>query len=344
MRTVVFGLVFWLVIGLATVGAVACYNPNPQPGSFLCSSDLGSLCPNGLTCSPQGVCVRPDTLDLGRSPFDLAGDQSLVVEPRTCEQLVQQGAFTGLVPLTGANTAADEGHIAIDPTGTGRLVFQRGNQLFTAAFMPGNPKAIGTPQAVTLTGGPATLHGGSFTADGKLWFASTDAGNTSLYSGTAVGDHEFTVAAPRSPVTSACAFSDPVFSTFDASKSLFAAYALAGCGGKSYIVQGIADRNIQAFYSGLDDAGWSSPSLTNSGLGLIVASADANPHLFFALRTGTSFQFVGAARISMTGLGGDGLQDRQLVVSADCRTLYLSSVRAGGMGGADLYAADILPE
>lgn len=329
---------------LASLGIAACYRPNPQGGSFTCSVDLGGLCPNGLICSPQGLCVEPRSLDMARVPFDLGGDLRPSVTPRTCEQLVAQGAFANLVPLATANTSDDEGHIALDPSGDGRLLFQRGNQFFVAAFVAGNPKALLAPQAVTLTGGPATLHGGSFTNDGKLWFAGSNGGTTSLYSASPVGDHEFAVDAARAPVTSGCPFSDPVFSTGDASKDLFASYALAGCSGKPYLVQGRADRNIQAFYSGLVDSGWSSPSLSSTGLGLVVASTDGPPRLYAASRSATNTQFSGAGRIGMTGLGGDGIEDRQLVVSADCRTLYLSSVRTGGMGAGDLYAADILPE
>jgi len=41
---------------------------------------------------------------------------------------------------------------------------------------------------------------------------------------------------------------------------------------------------------------------------------------------------------------GESVADHQAVVSADCRTIYFSSVRAGGAGGTDLYAADIAAE
>ena len=332
-----------LPVAISAAWASGCYSPSPSPGAFACSTDFGSICPSGLVCSPQGLCVLLSELDMGHAALDLAGDQSIATVPRTCEQLIAQGAFTHLTPLTLANTAADETHLALDPTGTGRLLFQRGNQLFSAAIDASNPKSVLAPLAVTLTGGPTTLNGGSFTSDGKYWFSGTTGSATSLYSSTPTGN-TFAVDAPRAPTASTCAFSDPAFVLGDIKRDLLASYALGGCGGKSYIVQGAADRNLGAFYSALVDTGWASPSFTPSGLTLIVASTDGAPHLYAASRSDLSYQFTGTGRINMTGLGGDGMEDRQLVVSQDCRTLYLSSVRAGGMGGADLYAADILPE
>jgi hypothetical protein len=336
----------WAVaITVAFVGAgfAACYRPDPKAGSFSCSVDLGSVCPNGLRCSPEGLCVDPSSLDMGRASLDLSGDQGLPLQPRSCEQLVQQGAFANLTALTNVNSAVDEAHIALDPSGK-HLLFQRGNQVFTAAIDGNNPKNVAAPQSVTLTGGPSAVHGASFTSDGVLWFAGTSGSSTSLYSATAASDTDFTVGAAHAPVAASCPFSDPVFLLGDATKDLFAAFALGGCSGSSYVVQGRADRNIQAFYSGLVDSGWAAPSLTPSGLGLVVSSTVGSPRLYFSSRSATNYQFVSASRIDMTALGGNGQEDRQLVVSADCRTLYLSSVRSGGMGGADLYAADILPE
>jgi hypothetical protein len=60
------------------------------------------------------------------------------------------------------------------------------------------------------------------------------------------------------------------------------------------------------------------------------------------LREATQLPVHWTGWINMTGLG-DGMEDRQLVVSQDCRTLYLLPVRAGGNGRRRSYAADILP-
>jgi hypothetical protein len=338
-------------ISLACLLVLAgCYRPDPQDGSFRCSPDLGSLCPDGLICSSAGLCVRSLGQDLSGSALDLAADQGGPVGPRSCEERVRSGAFANLVPLMPANTAADEEHLALDPTGTApRLLFQRGSSLFSAAIMTTDPKTIATPQAVTLLMAPTTMppppviHGGSFTIDGKLWFAGTVAGTTSLYAGTPSGATGFTVAAPRAPTATTCAFSDPVFLQGDATFQLYAAYALAGCGGASYVVRGAADRNLGAFYSALPDSGWSAPSLTSSGLLLLVSSTIGGRHLYAAERSDLQYQFTTAGRVPM-GAIGEPIEDRQAVVSNDCRTIYFSSVRAGGAGGADLYAADIAAE
>jgi len=134
-------------------------------------------------------------------------------------------------------------------------VFQRGNQLFTASISTSDAKSIGAPQAVTLTPSPTALAGGSFTTDGKLWFAGTDVGgNTGLYAGTPSGAAAFTVAAPRQPIAAGCAFSDPVFMQGDATFQMYAAFPLAGCAGASYVVRSALDRDAGAFYSALPDS------------------------------------------------------------------------------------------
>jgi hypothetical protein len=339
----------WL-IALACAGAAAfvavegCYGPNPADGAFKCTPDLGGVCPHGLVCSLQGYCVRDGNPDGGGAPLDLAGDQATVPKVLTCDDRVMAGAFANLTALAPANTSSDEGHIALDPTGSApRLVFQRGNQFFTANISNSNRKQIDTPQLVTLTGGPTTLQGGSFTTDGKLWFAGTDAGGaTGLYAGTPSGVTAFTVAAPRAPIASGCAFTDPVFMQGDSTFQMYAAFPLAGCGSDSYVVRGALDRNAGAFYSALPESGWASPSMTSSGLMLLVSSTIEH-RIYGATRSDFTYQFKSAGRIPMSAIG-ESVSDFQAVVSADCLTIYFSSVRAGGAGGADLYAADILPE
>jgi len=104
----------------ALVAAEGCYGPSPEDGSFKCTPDLGGVCPAGLQCSAQGFCVRNAGADGGSAPLDLAGDQASPPQMRTCDDRVMAGAFSNLTALTAANTSADEGHIALDPTGTAR--------------------------------------------------------------------------------------------------------------------------------------------------------------------------------------------------------------------------------
>ena len=333
------------VTAIAVAVAQGCYRPDPVDGSFRCSPDLGGMCPSGFVCNLDGLCVHHAGTDGGGAPLDLSGDQATAPHVRSCDEKVAAGAFSNLTALTAANTAADEEHLALDPTGTApRLVFQRGNQLFTAAISSTNAKSISAPQAVVLTGGPATLHGSSFTTDGKLWIAGTDgSGNTGLYAGTPGGAAAFTVAAARQPIASGCAISDPWFMQGDATFQLYAGFPLGGCGGDSYVVRGALDRDAGAFFSALPESGWAAPSMTSTGLLLLVSSTVGGRHLYAATRTDFQFLFASASRIDMSAIG-EAMEDRQAVVSADCGTIYFSSVRAGGAGGADLYAADIAAE
>jgi hypothetical protein len=323
------------------VFAASCYRPEPAPGSFRCSPDLGGLCPSGLLCSHEGVCVRAGDIDMGSLPLDLAGDQSALPFARTCDDQLQAGAFTNLTPLSAANTPADEEHLALDPSTTApRLLFQRGNQLFAAAISTSDPKSISAPQVVTLTGGPATLNGGSFGSDGTLWLSGTDVGGTGLYAGTSTGLASFTMNGPQAPISATCAFSDPFVQHHFGISPMYAAFPLAGCSGASYVVSGAVGRNLAAFYSALPDSSWAAPSLSPSTLTLLVSSTGADRHLYAAPRSDPQYQFGGTSRVYMPALG-EATEDRQAVVSADCHTIYFSSVRSGGAGGADLYAADI---
>ena len=124
---------------------------------------------------------------------------------------------------------------------------------------------------------------------------------------------------------------------------MYVGFPLGGCAGDSYVVRGALDRNAGAFYSALPESGWASPSMTTSGLMLLVSSTIGDHRIYGAQRSDFTYQFTSAGRISMSAIG-EAMSDFQAVVSADCRTIYFSSLRAGGAGGADLYAADILPE
>ncbi len=333
-----------LVLGATST---ACYRPEPAEGAFRCSLDLGGLCPGGMICSAQGLCIKPGSLDLGTQPLDLAGDQGSAPGTRSCDDRVSQGAFTGLTPLTALNTAADEEHLAWDPTsGAHRLLFVRGNQLYSATISNADGKSVSAPVAVTLSGAPGgmTLRGGSFSSDGKYWFAGTVGGSTSLYAATRVDSSTFSVAAARAPTAASCAYSDPFLMEGDPMKELYLAYPLNGCTGASYVATGAVDRNIAAFYSSLPEAGWAAPSMTTSGLLLITSSTIGDRHLYASQRSGPQYQFANANRITMPAAIGEAMEDRQAVVSADCSTIYFSSVRSGGAGGADVYAASIAAE
>jgi hypothetical protein len=339
---------FWVGVVTGALGVAlgqGCYRPQPADSAFTCSPDLGGLCPAGLVCSPQGFCVQTITHDGGATALDLSGDQATVPHLRSCDERVQAGAFSNLTPLSPANTAADEEHIALDPSMTApRLFFQRGNSLFCASISTSDPKSISAPVSVTLTGGPANLHGGSFTTDGKFWFSGSDSTGAGLYAGTPSGSATFTVAAARQPISTGCPYSDPWFMQGDSTFQLYAGFPLAGCSGDSYVVRGALDRNAGAFYSALPESGWAAPSMTSSGLLLIVSSTIGGRHLYAASRTDFQYLFASAGRIDLSGSIGEAIEDRQAVVSSDCKTIYFSSVRTGGAGGADLYAADIAAE
>ncbi len=332
-----------LIAALATTAA--CYRPETPESAFRCSPDLGGLCPGGMICSTAGLCITPGSVDMGKAPLDLAGDQASGPFERTCDDRVRQGAFTGLVALSAVNTTSDEAHLAYDATSGGhRLVFVRNGQLFSAPIASNDGKAVSAPVAVALSGAPPglQLRGGSFGSDGKYWFAGTVGGTTSLYAATRVDATTFTVAAAQAPVATSCAFSDPFLTQGDVELELYIGYPLAGCAGPRYVATGAVSRNIAAFYSSLPESGWAAPSMTTSGL-LLLTSSTLDHHLYAAERSGLEFQFANANRIPMTAIG-EATEDRQAVVSADCTTIYFSSVRPGSVGGADLYAATIAAE
>ncbi len=122
---------------------------------------------------------------------------------------------------------------------------------------------------------------------------------------------------------------------------MYAAYPLAGCSGPSYAVLGAEGRNIGGFVSALPNSGWQATSLTPTGNGLIVSSVATPRTLSIGQRSGVGFQFNGSQPIPMDAIGAS-TEDYQAVVSSDCSTIYFSSVRTGGKGGADIYAAEIV--
>ena len=317
-----------------------CYAPHPSDGSFSCSVDFGNACPPGYTCK-SSLCVKPGTSDMSTAGLDLAVSGDLSPGPRTCDQRLQAGGFANLVGLSALNTSSDESHLAFDGKGK-RLVFARGNQLYGAS-LAGGLRSPAAPVALTITGGPTTLTGGSFTTDGTYWFTGTTGGVTSLYKGSPTSTTGFTAVAQARPTTSDCAFSDPSFETGDATAGFFASYALAGCNGQSYVVRGANGRESGTFYSALADASYISPSLSPSALTLFAASVKGAPRLYVSGRSGLDYQFGSTGNLPMGNIG-QGIEDRQLIVSDDCSTVYLVSVRSGGTGLADLYAADVAAE
>ena len=203
---------------------------------------------------------------------------------------------------------------------------------------------MAAPQLVTITGGPPAISGGSFTNDvNKFWFAGTSGGTTSLYAATPTGAASFSVDMTHQPVAANCPFSDPVFMQTNSTYQLYVAFPLAGCSGPSYVARGALDRNIGAFYSALPDTGWAAPSMTPSGFLLLFTSTGSDRHLYGTTRSDYTYQFSSPSRIYMSSIG-EAIEDRHAVVNADCTAIYFSSVRSGGAGGADLYAADIAAE
>jgi hypothetical protein len=337
----------WLVAAFALMAGlvvVSCYRPEPSDGAFTCSVDFGGLCPGGFVCSPQGLCIQTTGHDMGGAPLDLAGDQASPPVVRSCDDKIAAGAFSNLTALTALNTSADEEHLALDPSMTApRLFFVRSNQVYAAPISATDRKMVSTPQAVTVTSGPTTVTGLNFTNDGVLWLSGTTGGMTGMYGATATNATTYTAPAPRAPIAANCAFSDAFFMQGDSTFQMYAAFPLSGCAGPSYVVRGALDRNAGAFYSALGQAGWAAPTMTASGLLLIVSSTGSDRHLWTAARSDLPYQFVTANQIDMSSIGA-GIEDRQALVNADCTTIYFSSVRSGGAGGADLYAADIAAE
>lgn len=329
-----------VVSALAASALSGCYTPHPSDGSFSCSVDLGNACPPGYTCK-SNLCVKPGTSDMSTAGLDLAVSGDLSPGPRTCDQRLQEAGFSNLKALGTLNSSADEAHVAFDGKGK-RLVFVRGGQLYGAS-LTGGLTAPEAPVVLTVTGGPTTLTGGSFTTDGTYWFTGTTAGVTSLFKGTPTGTTGFSAVAQARPTTSDCAFSDPSFEKGDATQGLFASYALAGCNGQSYVVRGANGLESGTFYSALGDASYISPSLSPTGLTLFAASVKGAPRLYVSGRSDLVYQFGSTGNLPMGSIG-QGTEDRQIVVSNDCSTVYLVSVRAGGAGLGDIYAADVATE
>ena len=337
-------LVGALAAGSFAVGLVACFNPNPADGAFTCTADNDFLCPEGLACNrATGLCVKTVNNDGGGRDALPNFDGTPFVGPRTCAERVQQGAFSGLVPMTTLNTGADERSIALSPDGS-QIYYQTTGGLMTATL---NKKSAGAPSLVTLTNftGVGELHGGSFTSDGSYWFAGSIGGTTSLYQGHKVSTTSFTVDLTNdkhSPSVTDCAFLEPTFLGQMANSELYLSYQLNSGGvcdsAKNFIVQGGADKNMGTFYGAFNGLGYRAPFLV-SDTTMVMGTTSASPSLYYTTRASSDVQWTTAVPVPMGSIGA--AKDLQAVVSNDCSVLYLVSNRAGGTGGLDLWAADI---
>ncbi|HZS35306.1 MAG TPA: hypothetical protein VFF06_00690 [Polyangia bacterium] len=332
------------------VAALAgCYEPTPADKGFKCTGDNDYLCPDGLSCDRvAGLCVsRLPDMQLIPSDLGFMVDASGPVAPRSCDERVTHGAFSGLAPLTSLNTAADELSISISADGS-RIFYQSSGAIMTATL---SGKSAGAPTVVNIAGAPAAFRGGSVNADGSYWFAGDDGagGPTSLFQAKGTLPN-LTATAQALPTTatqqSMCAFHDPVFRDGSSANDLYIAYALGGCGTPPYIAQGASGKQLGAFFAAFPTAGFRFPSLLSGGLTMIVGGNAPTRRLFYATRPGTDqtmtdTTWVGPTALPLGGIADSASQDWQAVVSPDCSKLYLVSVRAGGVGGADLYVADI---
>jgi hypothetical protein len=328
-------------LGALALALAGCYSPHPVEGGFRCEVDQGLLCPDGLVCDrASGLCVkRHSSEDSGVTAIDFSSDAGLPLATRSCDDRVRAGAFSGLTNLSAANTSQAETSLSLTPDGK-RLYFLRAGALYTAAIDNANPKALSAVSAVTVSGGPDALNGGSFAKDGSYWFSGTKAGATRLYSGTLTSPTDLMVSATTHLPQAACPFFDPVFSGNDPAGELYVSYPLTGCGQASYVAEGAADKNLGAFFSALMAPGYRGQSLVPGGLTLLVSSS-VSGRLAYAQRPSTDAQWTGPDPVPLDGLGAPSGADYQEVVNPGCTTLYLVADRAGGQGAADLWAADI---
>jgi WD40-like Beta Propeller Repeat len=330
---------------LAIVVAAGCYNPNPADGAFKCDSANGNLCPMGLHCDTStGLCVhKPSLLDMSNSPITFDNDASVTPADRTCGQRVGDGAVSGLVNLGAVNGAGDESGLAVTNDGS-RIYYLSGGALMTAPLT--NAKTAGAPQAVTVTG-VTTVFGISFGSDGSLYASGSAANVNQIFKLHLDSATQATLAMPtdaHQPI-GGCPITDLALTNGDPTLPLYVAYPLAGCsmpnGRGSYIAQGALDTQMGTFVTALPTSGYRAPYVLPDGLTMFLASVGATARLYYAQRPDTDSLWTGPLSLPLSSVGGNGTRDAQAVVSPDCSTLYISSERAGGKGGLDLWAADI---
>jgi hypothetical protein len=330
------------LISLLALSLAGCYGPHPEDRSFKCSAEAGSICPAGLTCDlASGYCVKAAAgIDAGARDLALPFDASLEQPgPRSCDDRVKAGAFSGLTNLTALNTAGDESSIALSSDGK-RLYYLEAGVLKTATLS--SPKTASAPSVVTIANGPATYNGGSLATGGKLWFSGTTGTTTLLYEAATTDPLNLAAVAHTYPTSTTCPFLDVALTDGDATKDLYVSFPLAGCSEKAMIAQGKVDKKIGAFYGALDTRSVRSPSVLSGGLTLLLAMASGSAtRLQYAERPSTDVQWAGPNPVPLSSLGAASTRDLQAIVAPDCRTIYLVAERAGGKGGLDLWAADI---
>jgi hypothetical protein len=350
-RALALSAVVVVALAGAAAAVVGCYQVSAVNGGWKCNADNNYQCPEGLECDrrPEAeLCVSrlPDLFSGQDGGFsvDLFG----YMPPTSCDIAVRAGRFSNLTNLGAVNTAADEAQLALTPDGT-RLYFMRGGQLMTSALNAPDGKSAAAAVAVLVPNAPAQLLGGSIASDGTYWFTgSVDGVTAALFSAPKTADPTmFGAAVGSGIVTSSCLFFEPVFLDGRASSELYLASPLGACSAPPFIARGAASKQLGAFYGAFSQPGFRAPSLTAGGLTLIFSSAPPGPRrLSFATRVSTDdtvgdTQWAGPVTMPLGSIGSPSGGDWQAIVSPSCATLYLVADRAGGAGGADLWAADI---
>jgi hypothetical protein len=329
---------------IVLVGA-GCYHPDPQDGAFKCDAAHGFLCPMNLHCDTStGLCVHhPALLDMSNSPITFDNDAGITPPARTCGQRVGDGAVAGLTNLgTGVNTAADESGLAVSNDGS-RIYYLSNGALMTAPLT--TPKQAGAAAAVTVTG-VDTVNGISFASDGSLYVSGVLGGVNEIFRLHLDSPTQATlvdaVKDVHKPIGN-CAITDLALTGGDPTMSIYVAYPLAGCADSrgSYIAMGALDMQMGTFQAAVPVSGYRAPFAMPDGLTLFFSSVGTSPRLSYATRPSADALFTGPLTLPLSSIGGNGTRDVQAVVSSTCGTLYLSSERAGGKGGLDLWAADI---
>ena len=329
------------LVSLLAVAVAGCYGPHPEDRSFKCSADEGALCPVGLSCDlVSGYCVKPvGPVDAGATdlalPFDASPGQP---GPRSCDDRVKAGAFSGLTNLAALNTAGDEASLALSSDGK-RIYYTEAGVLKTATLT--SPKSPSAPSVVAVANGPTAYLGGSLASGGKLWFAGSTGTTTSLYEAATTDPVNLTAVAHAYPTSTTCPFSEVALTDGDITKDLYVSFPLAGCSQSAMIAQGLVDRKIGAFYGALDTRGLRSPSVVAGGLTMLLATSGAAGQLQYAERPSTDVQWAGPTPLPLGTIGAPSVRDVQAIVAPSCQTIYLVAERKGGKGGLDLWAADI---
>ena len=334
---------------MALVGAGGC-DSTPPDGAFTCIASEGYVCPAGQSCDiASGLCYRHAPEDMAITDATITFDFTAQPLMRTCDQLVQQGAFSNLTNLGAVNSAGDEHSLALSLDGT-QIYFLDGSGALQTSKLSADGHHAPAATAVTLTGAPTTLNGGSLATDGSYWFSGTNAGVTSLFQATKQSVSSFTVGAAQLPMQgpptnqSSCAFTDPALTDGDSKLDLYVAFPLAGCSQPSMIAQGFVGKTLGTFVGTVAPQGFQAPGVVKGGLTVLMSNTGSGARLYYAQRPSTDVTFTGPTPLPLGAIGAPSGRDVQAVVNQSCSLLYLVAERAGGHGGLDLWAADIAPQ